>query len=303
MGRSRFERGALWKALVETSARSLRSGARRPIPTEIERVEDRGVRFIVRVLAQRENLDRKVAASTYGRSPAPIVEVDERRNPFLPYDEDLFVADLSETHLCVLNKFNVVDHHLLIVTRDFQDQESALDVSDFQAMWTCMAEYEGLAFYNAGEIAGASQRHKHLQMVPIPLIPGDLAVPIDSVIDRASLRSEPDVLESLPFPHAIAIVEPSWLDTPAVGAGDTAEVYGALLGAVGIGENDPYNLLVTRSWMLLVPRSRERFESISVNALGFAGSLLVRSEAELSLLRRQGLMKVLDRVALRPSYS
>ena len=34
-------------------------------------------------------------------------------NPFLPYEEDLYVCDLSPTHVCLLNKFNVVDHHFL----------------------------------------------------------------------------------------------------------------------------------------------------------------------------------------------
>ena len=41
-------------------------------------------------------------------------------NPFLPYDPDLVVADISDTHVALLNKFNVIDHHLLIVTRCFK---------------------------------------------------------------------------------------------------------------------------------------------------------------------------------------
>jgi ATP adenylyltransferase len=62
-------------------------------------------------------------------------------------------------------------------------------------------------------------------------------------------------------------------------------------------QRGPYNLLVTRRWMLLVPRTREHFGSISVNALGFAGSLFVRDDAEMDALRAEGPMGVLRAVA------
>jgi ATP adenylyltransferase len=42
--------------------------------------------------------------------------------------------------------------------------------------------------------------------------------------------------------------------------------------------------------MLAVPRAREKFEGISVNALGFAGSLFVRDEAEAARVRATGPM-------------
>ncbi|MEF1435428.1 hypothetical protein QWU86_11430, partial [Neisseria gonorrhoeae] len=60
----------------------------------------------------------------------------------------------------------------------------------------------------------------------------------------------------------------------------------------------PYNLLVTPQWMLLVPRTLERVEGISVNALGFAGSLFVRDTAQMQIVRRLGPMTVLERVAV-----
>jgi ATP adenylyltransferase len=56
--------------------------------------------------------------------------------------------------------------------------------------------------------------------------------------------------------------------------------------------------LVTRDWMLLVPRSTERFCGISVNALGFAGALLVRDERQLQLLKECGPMVVLRHLAV-----
>ena len=67
----------------------------------------------------------------------------------------MYVADLSATHVGLLNKFYVVPHHLLIVTRHFESQESSLTPADFQTLWSCLAEYNSLGFYNSGAAAGA----------------------------------------------------------------------------------------------------------------------------------------------------
>jgi ATP adenylyltransferase len=54
--------------------------------------------------------------------------------------------------------------------------------------------------------------------------------------------------------------------------------------------------------MLLVPRSEEFFDGTSVNSLGFAGALLVRSREEMERLKARGPMTALRGVAVpRPS--
>jgi ATP adenylyltransferase len=50
--------------------------------------------------------------------------------------------------------------------------------------------------------------------------------------------------------------------------------------------------------MLLVPRTQEHFGTISVNALGFAGSLFARDTAEMDALRAAGPMGALRAVAV-----
>jgi len=292
----------LWEELVRTERAALRSGALRPIPSRLETVERDGVAFIVRVAARGafENLERKQADQ---RGDAG----EERRNPFLPPDEELLIGDLSPTHYCVLNKFNVVDHHLLIVTRNFESQERALTLRDFEALWACMAEYDGLGFYNSGRVAGASQPHKHLQMVPVPLRPGAAPTPMDALIAPAGLGGETGSAPGLPYPNAVAACDPGWPDSPERAARDCLELYRSMLRRLGLlgnrggaaGERPaPYNLLATRRWLLVVPRSREFVGSISVNALGYAGSLLARDDAELRLIRQRGPMELLRKAAL-----
>lgn len=40
---------------------------------------------------------------------------------------------LSPSHTLLLNKFNVVEHHLLVVTRSFEPQLQHLNINDFAA--------------------------------------------------------------------------------------------------------------------------------------------------------------------------
>jgi ATP adenylyltransferase len=266
-----LEPGTLGTRAREATARALRRGALQRIPTACELVEQEGVAFIVHVSSQVERKEQTGAAA-------------ERtaRNPFLPYDEDLFVGELSPTHLCLLNKFPVVEPHLLVVTRDFEDQEDPLGRADFEALALCLREIDGLAFYNAGAIAGASQRHKHLQLVPLPLGPGPARVPTEGLFAKGEL----------PFAHA-------WARLASDEAEELHARHGELLAALGLDRAapGPYNLLATREWLALVPRTREHFASISVNALGFAGSFYVRDLSELALLREHGPLGILRAVA------
>jgi len=284
--------GTLWSKVLETTEQALQSGALQPIATEYEFVEQDGIRFVVRIVS---NLDRKAKAKKKQQKKKA------NFNPFLPYEKALFVADISDTHLCLLNKFNVVDYHLLIVTREYEDQDNWLTLSDFQAMWATLAEIDGLAFYNGGKIAGASQRHKHLQLVPLPLTPEKPKLPIEPAIASANFQNSIGTSPHLPFVHGIIRFDPGLINNPNVAAKATLEAYHRLLDAMGIAhdglkQSAPYNLLATRDWMLMVPRSHEEFESISVNSLGFAGALLVRNSQQMQCLKDTGPLTILKYV-------
>ena len=283
--------GTLWPLLVRCSQHALASGALQPIQTSPVFIDDDGVRFVVR---QVSSLGRKAK------------EKRETNNPFLCYEEDLFVADISPSHFALLNKFNVIEHHLLIVTRHFKEQEALLTLADLQALWACMAEFTGFGFYNGGAAAGASQHHKHLQIVPLPLTDQGPAVPIEPLLAAASVDETITTIPGLPFLHAYTRLDPMLVQRVRDAADVTLERYYAMLNAVGLSalrisgelrQSAPYNLLVTRNWMLLVPRSKEYFHSVSVNALGFAGSLFVRDEEQMNVISTAGPMKVLQQVS------
>lgn len=278
--------GTLAEKVSKQTTHALKCGALQPIPTNYQFVEDGNIRFLVRISS---NLARKDKAKKQEKKAKDF-------NPFLPYEEDLFVTNISESHLCLLNKYNVIDNHLLIITREFEEQENLLTLADFQAMWACLPELDGLIFYNSGKIAGASQRHKHLQLVPLPLAPEGASIPIEGAIAAAKFEGDVGTTPDFPFLHAIAKLEPGLPPTEVAEA--TLQSYLNLLEAVDVKEkSDAYNLLATREWMFLVPRSQEAFDSISVNSLGFAGALFVRNSEQMKLLKEHGPMGILTHVA------
>ena len=290
-----FASGTLWASIVERSQQALTSGALLSLPTAHEVIEQDGVAFWVRILT---NVVRKAAVQE--AQDGDKAKLGEAINPFLPYEADLFVADISATHVCLLNKFNVVAHHILMITRAFEAQETWLTVADFAAMWRCLTEFEGLVFYNGGRLAGSSQPHKHLQMIPSQ----PDAWPIARLLPTAQFTGAIGIIPDLPFVHALTYFDASWGNSPTV-AMDTLERYRQLLHQVGLcmdnlqpQQTGAYNLLATRHWMLLVPRSQESFEAIPVNALGFSGTLLVRDQLQLQRLKSHSPMTILRNVAI-----
>jgi ATP adenylyltransferase len=275
-------------AAKRASAHAVTAGALQPLEIELATVTE-GVPFEIRCLSSQA---LKHVAAMLSRESKPA-----GYNPFLPFEQDLFVADLSQTHLAILNKFPIEAGHLLIITRAFVDQEAPLDGTDFDALARLMAAVDSLVFYNSSVTAGASQPHRHLQLVPPRIYPCEPLFP--SAGDGKPVR-----LSFLPFRHAfVHLNESHWSDT--AGAADHLKAaFDFACGYCGLtvsnGKLAPYNLLVKRGWMLLVPRSRHHFEDsgqqIAVNALNFAGSVIVRDRAQMEIARTAGLIRILAAV-------
>lgn len=268
------------------------SGALQAIPTRTATIEEGGIVFEIRIV---QALEQKAQPQS-----GPI-KVD----PFLPYDAELFVGEISPTHFVLLNKYSVVDHHVLMVTHAFEDQETLLTRTDCDVLLRSLAEVDGLAFYNSGPIAGGSQPHKHLQLIPLSA-DGGPRVPIEPLL--AGMTSS-GTIPRLPYLHAYAPMDPKWLHAGRENADALRNCYRSLLDAVnmpvepafgGLERTGPYNLLATRRWLLLVPRIREFFEGISINALGLAGLFLAKNDGQLDTLGTHGPLAALRHVTKPP---
>lgn len=290
-------KGTLLHLIDEVSKKALAGGSLLPIRTGSGYVDDNGVRFVVRILSSlvRKDEDRLRRAQK------------KKGNPFLPYEKELFVADVGPAHIALLNKFNVMERHLLIVTREFEDQENLLTPADFSALWTCMAEYDAVGFYNGGEAAGASQSHKHLQIVPLPLAEQGPPVPIQPLVDEIRDAGRITQLRPFRFRHFFARLELDDAGFPRQPGEQCYALYRTMLSELGMSvpregetvkQSGPYCLVVTRQWMLLAPRSWEFYGEVSVNSLGFAGCLLVRKPEQLELVKKTGPLELLRSVSV-----
>lgn len=266
-----------WADVVDRAEAALAAGAMHSFECALEFVQDAGVEFVIRVATMLPQ-----GETAAGRTlSAPKLAAD----PFAEPEPELVVRDLTATHRALLNKFSVVREHLLVVTKRFEDQRALLDERDFEALAVCMEDAEVLAFYNGGAEAGASQGHKHLQVVTLPLSPRH-AVPMDALLPRGG--------HTLPFRHAFARLAPGDVCRPA----QALRTYEELHRAAGLQLAQPYNLLVTHEWMLVVPRARDKFEGVSINSLGFAGSFFVRDAKHAHAIATAPPMAVLKSVAM-----
>ncbi len=266
-----------WTEVVDRADAALESGAMHSFECALEFVEDAGVEFVLRIATKFPP-----GESASGRSAsAPRLP----RDPFATPEPALVVRDLTPTHRALLNRFSVLREHLLVVTREYEDQRELLAERDFEALAICMEDAEVLAFYNGGVEAGASQSHKHVQVVTLPLSPRH-SVPMDVLVTGQADR--------LAFRHALARLQPGQVSRPA----EMLKTYLELHRQAGLHPPQPYNLLVTHDWMLAVPRSRDRFEGISINSLAFAGSFFVRDAKHAHAIAAAGPMSVLKSVAM-----
>lgn len=280
----------LLNQIKKVTQQALTIGALQPIETKYEQVDDFNIPFLVRVITNLARKDEDTQTRKLEKKAK-----NQKFNPFLPYDRDLFVSNIFPTHLAVLNKFNVVENHLLIITKEFVDQESLINAQDFSALSACLKQINGLAFYNSGKIAGASVQHKHLQIVPFPLAPFLEQTPLDQALLQLEIKEKFFQLPQFPFSHYFAKINDHY-------SGDfLSETYLQLLEKLNIKiennkPNQAYNLLLTRNWMLIVPRKAESYQGISINSLGFAGALLVRNEEQLALLKQKQPINILSKI-------
>ena len=127
------------------------NGALVPLQTALEPIESCAP-FVLR---------RLVSAT-----PKHLRREGPKPNPFLPWDQRLEVERLGSSHLLLLNKFPVQRGHLLLITQQWRPQSGWLEPSDWQQLARVDAETPGLWFFNSCAEAGASQPHRHLQLLP-----------------------------------------------------------------------------------------------------------------------------------------
>ena len=233
-----------------------------------------------------------VVRELLSRSPRHLRPEGPKPNPFLPWDQPLEVDRFGGSHVLLLNKYPVQANHLLVITQQWQPQGGWIATEDWAAVARVGADFGGLWFFNSGATAGASQPHRHLQVLPRQA--GESSCPLAPLLRSQLAGAAP------PWPWAYRL-SPRW---DAAGGRDLPELYRRHALALGLGSpaaeampRHPYNLLFDDDWFLSVRRVREHGAGFSVNGLGFAGYLLSTERSDRDWLERQGGWALLAAVA------
>ncbi|KAI9806625.1 MAG: hypothetical protein M1825_006082 [Sarcosagium campestre] len=251
-------------------------------------------------------------------------------NPFEVPDPNLLIAEIpysKPSHSLILNKYPVIPNHFLLVTKTFREQNSLLEREDLDASFACLKSWNMrggkgklFAFFNSGEHSGASQKHRHIQFLPVEEMANvgggagwQLLADILPVAAGAPRRNSP------PFPflyfRRVFSAEPDPLEIydayialykEAVTA--DAKIKGHGIEEANIiqdAEDQPsaisYNLALTTDSMTLCPRrsggamisattggsEQALLGPVELNGTVLAGTLMVKTEDEWNTLRKE----------------
>ncbi|CAG8981592.1 hypothetical protein HYALB_00009471 [Hymenoscyphus albidus] len=214
------------------------------------------------------------------------------RGAFADDDPDFFLEHVGPSHTLILNKFCVVRPQYVLHTTAFEPQYDKLSVADFKAAWSVLSrlESEHIVIFNCGVDAGASQGHKHLQIVPareeFNLFPDVLGIDHESC-----------TVPGIPFRHAV-----QRLPSPTSTA-DVVEMYKQLIEIAGVKETPAHNVILTPDWLLVIPRSHARDGKLAASAASMVGMVWVTEESEFQEWLDQGPMEVLCRFGVTKETS
>ncbi|KAH6998906.1 HIT-like domain-containing protein [Ilyonectria sp. MPI-CAGE-AT-0026] len=260
-------------------------------------------------------------------------------DPFADPPAALRITDVSSTHYVVLNKFAVVPEHFILATTEFKPQTHVLEESDLEATLACIQAYEptpgtddgpghysgdggngdGLfAFFNCGDHSGASQPHRHIQLLPIARMKEDLAADSHWTVLANTLTSKSAPFTT--FAEKISLEMPS-KELHAAYIRLYRQACQAVAAHSGITHVDEeisaegetrisYNMAMTKDTLVVCPRLAEGAKilgedgdvlgTLSLNGTVLAGTALVKNEVEWEALKKdpEALLQVLKTIGL-----
>ncbi len=271
-----------WRSALYRTKSAIKSSSLLPLETQI-----------IRVYNQREsNFELRTLVSD---NPPHLPKAGPRDNPFLPTDKQLEIAQIGNDHSLILNKYPVQIGHMLLITKKWSPQKGWLTINDLKALEIVHSDTNGLWFFNSSPKAGASQPHRHLQLLRrgsddliCPRNKWFQSISQDKSFGNNSLTKSTSVIG---------------IDCSSLCADELYEKYLKCCKNMSIGSpvNDrepkkPYNLLISNNWIALIRRSQDNSMGFSINALGFAGYLLATNKSNIKWLDKYGPEKLLEGV-------
>ena len=272
---------SIWSKALEISKKAVNCGAVIPLNTIKYKSSEKCCDFELRFL----------------KSPIPkyLIEYGPKRNPFIPWDTRLQIHSINDNHTLILNKYPVQIGHMLLITNRWKPQNGWLNEDDFEAILNVDNDTTGLWFFNSSKEAGASQPHRHFQLLPRHYN--------EKICPRyewfcSLLNNTKDNYSEIS--HCISIRQRNNNNS---GSSDLFSSYKSMINEMNLGEIDifdkplkPYNLLITSEWISLITRKTDKSNGFSINALGFAGYFLATKRSDVNTLIKFGPERILKDV-------
>ncbi len=214
-----------------------------------------------------------------------------KQNPFNPWEKILEIEKIGNFHQLILNKYPVQKGHLLLITNSWKPQNGWLDIKDWIAIKKVNKNTSGLWFFNSSPIAGASQPHRHIQLLRRSY--GEVTCPREKwFLDLETINDKKTKLKK-----SIVVSNFNFLENST----HIYNLYLELSQKIGLGDpiNDekpryPYNILITNNWIAIIRRKFDHLHGYSINGLGFAGYLLITDKSDINYLNKFGPEKLLE---------
>lgn len=246
--------------------------------------------------------DAKVSTGNQDREP----EMFGSGSDIVKAHPDQVVTIINDTHILVLNAYPVFRPQYLLLTQDSQrSQDEPLSFQDVAAAVRFLFSVADphYVLYNCTATSGCSRKHKHMQALKKP--------GIGEAEESSSFRFFPDTeIPSICAPyqyHLHRFGPPTQLQATGV-----YELYVDMLSKckkqIGFQENDtaslcPHNLILTKEWMILIPRLSNEYNGIGANATAMMGMPMMATREILQLWIDNGPARVLRElgVPLKPT--
>lgn len=231
------------------------------------------------------------------------------RNPFAEPEPELTVLEnvAEGEYKLLLNKFPVVPEHTLLVTNEFKQQSSPLSPKDLMTAYKLLSKLDdedenkrNMVIYNSGPSSGSSQDHKHLQILQLPKNFVTLQDKICSGKDHfiPNFKTEPLQDDKVSFAHFVLPLPESEdeVDEDLLAMSYISLVQRTLTffqdwlnERPELADNKGYNVLLTKKWICLVPRSSTKAKSMDIgfNSTGYAGLILVKTQEVYDLIQQE----------------
>jgi len=267
-----------WKKALEQTRLSINEESLCPLKTTI----------ITRDLYQKNDfIIRKLDTSKFNKNKI----YGPKQNPFSPWEKILEIDKIGDYHQLILNKYPVQKGHILLITNKWKPQNGWLDINDWKAIQKVNKDTNGLWFFNSSPNAGASQPHRHFQL--LRRSKDEISCPRE----KWFLETKKNIDSYSNLKKNIIVSKFNFLENSI----SLFELYLDLCKKLGLGDpisdrkpRYPYNLLITNKWIAIIKRSNDHIHGFSINALGFAGYLLVTERSDINYLKKFGPEKLLE---------